>query len=370
MNTNTLTTIREGSTQVFVHLQKTDYKGPGAKIGLPFYNPTMEFNRDTSILAAQWLIHKSKKPIQLLDGLAATGIRGIRFATELSGNYSVILNEWNQEAFSLIEKNIAYNNIETATPVNGNLHRLLSDQRFNYIDVDPFGSPAVFLDGALRSIAHEGIVACTATDTAALCGVYPQVCLRRYGAWPLHGFLMREIGLRILLGVMCREAAKHEKGIRPLWSFVTDHYFRLYVQVMHGKRFVNEAMKQYRLVDSHELPLAVIFSQQLVGPIWLGSIHHRSFLSECQRLVLTKELGTRGLILQLLERCLEEADMPAFFYSTDAAASLYKMSPPKVDTMLKKLLDQGYQVSRSSLSSYGFRTTAPREVVLKTLTGK
>ena len=353
-----------------MYLQKADDKGPGAKIGLPFYNQTMELNRDTSVLAAQWLVNKSKKPIQLLDGLAATGIRGIRFASELSGEYTVMINEWNQGAFSLIEKNIDYNKIERVTPVRGNLHRLLADQRFGYIDVDPFGSPAVFLDGALRSIAHEGMVACTATDTAALCGVYPQVCLRRYGAWPLHGYLMREIGLRILLGVLCREAAKYEKGIRPLWSFVTDHYFRLYVQVMHGKRFVNETMKHYRLVASQELPLAAVFPKQLTGPMWLGLLHDRSFLSECQRLVLTKELGTRGAVLQLLELCLEETELPAFFYSTDAAASLYKMSPSKVATMLGKLSGLGYQVSRSSLSSYGFRTTAPQGIVQKILTGK
>jgi tRNA (guanine26-N2/guanine27-N2)-dimethyltransferase len=181
---------------------------------------------------------------------------------------------------------------------------------------------------------------------------------------------MREIGLRILLGVLFREAAKYDKGIRPLWSFVTDHYFRLYVQVMHGKRFVNEIMKHYHLVASQDLPLHRMFPRQLVGPMWLGKLHDRSFLNECQRLVLTKELGTRGTVLQLLELCLEETVLPAFFYSTDAAASLYKMSPLKIVTILERLSGLGYQVSRTSLSSYGFKTTAPKEIVLKILMGK
>ena len=59
-------------------------------------------------------------------------------------------------------------------------------------------SPVGFIDSALRSIKNGGIIACTATDTATLCGVYPKVCIRRYGAIPFHSVVMKEIGLRIL----------------------------------------------------------------------------------------------------------------------------------------------------------------------------
>ena len=69
---------------------------------------------------------------------------------------------------------------------NKNLNVLLSENRFDYIDIDPFGSPVGFVDSAMRSIKNGGVVACTATDTAALCGVYPRVCQRRYGAIPFH----------------------------------------------------------------------------------------------------------------------------------------------------------------------------------------
>ncbi|MBU0498025.1 MAG: hypothetical protein KKG04_08760 [Candidatus Thermoplasmatota archaeon] len=358
-----LSRIREGSTDVFVYLHKTADKGPGTKTGLPFYNPTMKLNRDSSLLIAQWFIDTQDQPIRLLDGLAASGIRGIRFANELTGAFTVTINEWNEEAFSLIQKNISHNMLESVIAVKGNVHRVLADQRFDYIDIDPFGSPASFIDSAMRSITHNGILACTATDTAALSGVYPKVCLRRYGAWSLHGFLMREIGFRILLGMLCREAAKYDKGIRPLWCFSTDHYFRMYVQIVHGKRYVNDAMNNYRIISSEELPLSDLFSKTLVGPLWLGPLHTSSVLQTCQSMNLSLHLETRNQLVKILDICGEESLMPPFFYSTDAAASLFKISPPRLITVMDQLAQQGYRVSRCSFSPYGFRTTAPQKLV-------
>ena len=102
----TPTLITEGTTKVFVYIQKDTKSGPGAKMGIPFYNQSMEINRDSSLLLAQWLIDVSKNPVEFLDGLAATGIRGIRFANELTGEFSIHINERDDKSFSLIEKNI------------------------------------------------------------------------------------------------------------------------------------------------------------------------------------------------------------------------------------------------------------------------
>ena len=38
---------------------------------------------------------------------------------------------------------------------------------FDYIDIDPFGSPNPFLAAAIGRITRNGIVAVTATDTAS-----------------------------------------------------------------------------------------------------------------------------------------------------------------------------------------------------------
>ena len=205
--------LSEGNTNVLVYKNKSVSKGPGSKQGVPFYNPSMQLNRDFSILVCQWLLDNSKRKTVFLDGLAASGIRGVRLANELVGDFEVVINDWDEKSYNLIKKNIEKHSFENVKACNMNLNVLLSEDKFDYIDIDPFGTPVDFIDSAIRSIKNDGIIACTATDTATLCGVYPKVCIRRYGAVPFHSVVMKEIGLRILLGFICRDAGKYDKGI-------------------------------------------------------------------------------------------------------------------------------------------------------------
>ncbi len=69
----------------------------------------MELNRDVSILVNQWFLNTSTKHVHILDGLAASGIRGIRLAHELSGDFEVTINDWNDQSFALIQQNIQKN---------------------------------------------------------------------------------------------------------------------------------------------------------------------------------------------------------------------------------------------------------------------
>lgn len=44
------------------------------------------------------------------------------------------------------------------------------------VDIDPYGSPSIFLDSAVQSVADGGMLMCTATDMAVLCGDDREVC--------------------------------------------------------------------------------------------------------------------------------------------------------------------------------------------------
>ena len=55
--------ISEGNTNVFVYKTKSDLKGPSSKQGVPFYNPTMQLNRDISIIVCQHLLDSLKRKI-------------------------------------------------------------------------------------------------------------------------------------------------------------------------------------------------------------------------------------------------------------------------------------------------------------------
>jgi tRNA (guanine26-N2/guanine27-N2)-dimethyltransferase len=356
--------ISEGSTKVFVFKNKESIKGPGSKEKVPFYNPTMQESRDLSVVVAQWIINNSKNTVSFCDGLAASGIRGLRFANELNGDFNVIINDWNKDCYDLILKNIEELKCKNVKASNLNLNALLSENKFDYIDIDPFGSPVYFINSAMSSIKNNGIIAVTATDTAALSGTYPQVCFRRYSSIPLHSYLMKEVGLRILLGFLCREASIYDKGIIPILSYSADHYFRSYVKITYGVSQANNSIKKFKTVDTNELP-KFISSKKEIGPLWMGKLHNKRILMEIRSLLSEKKLNTKNMLYKQLDLIEEEADAPNFFYTTENFSSYLKKSPPKLLSIFKKLRTSGYDVYRTQFSPTGFKTNAPENEIEK-----
>ena len=216
----------------------------------------------------------------------------------------------------------------------------------------------------MRSICNNGIIACTATDTATLCGTYPKVCLRRYGAIPFHSISMKEIGLRILLGFICREAGKYEKGIKPLISYSTDHYFRVYVQITNGTKRANDSIRNYSVIKSNNL---FTLKKEIVdiGPLWTGKIQNKKILAKVRTMLFKKQLNTKNELWKLLYLLEEEADGPPFFYTTNKLASILKKSPLKMKIIFKKLREKGYNVYRTHFNQIGFKTNAPKSEIEK-----
>ncbi|MFW6120675.1 MAG: tRNA (guanine(10)-N(2))-dimethyltransferase [Petrotogales bacterium] len=355
--------VKEGTTECLVFKKKVYGRGPGSRGVKPFYNPSMELNRDLSIVVNQWFIHKCKKRAYLLDGLGASGIRGIRFAKELDGDFEVTINDWDPQSFSLIKKNLEFNKLKNVIVSKKNLNVLLSENKYHYIDIDPFGSPVYFVDSAVRSVHNNGIIAFTATDTAPLCGVFPKVCIRRYGARPFHSYIMHEIGLRILIGFICREAAKYDKGIEPIIGYSTDHYFRIYVMIKSGKKYANKSMENFTVINPKEF-----FSgdnKHDIGPLWLGELHNKTAVKEIRTLLFKKELNTKNSLWKLLSVFEEEANAPPFFYTTDNLASFLKIAAPKMEKIFEKLTSKGYSVVKTHFSPTGFKTNAPINEIKK-----
>jgi tRNA (guanine26-N2/guanine27-N2)-dimethyltransferase len=356
--------ISEGTTKILVYKNKDSKKGPGTKKGVPFYNPSMELNRDLSMVFCQWIINKSKKKLRFLDGLGASGIRGIRLAKEIQGDFETIINDWDKEAYKLIKKNIEKNKLKEVRAENKNLNTLLSEEKFDYIDIDPFGSPVGFIDSAMRSIKHGGIIACTATDTATLCGVYPKVCLRRYNAMPSHSVVMKEIALRILLGFLCKNAASYDKGIEPIVSYCTDHYFRIYIRVWNGVNRANQSIGNLGLIKKGET-IGFETIDKDVGPLWMGKMQNKRALQELITVLFKMNLNTKNMLWKLLDLLEEESDSPCFFYTIDSLSSFLKKSPPKTKKIFEKLKQDGFKVTRTHFNPMGFKTDAPLEKIIE-----
>ena len=351
--------IKEGSTEVFVFRPKKTSKGPGTKEGIPFYNPSMELNRDLSIVFGQYLANSKKNP-SILDGLAASGIRGVRLANEIEGDIKIAINDWNADCFDLIQKNIKNLNLENVDAYNNNLNKLLSDKKFDYIDIDPFGSPANFVESAIKNVKNNGVISCTATDTATLSGVYPKACFRRYGAVPFHSIVMKEVGIRILLGFIAEVAGEYDKEIEPLLSYVTDHYFRVYVKVKkdtsNGTNL--EVIKKGNLVGLEK-------ADKDIGPLWIGKLQDKKTIGELRTTLFKKKLGTKNQLWKLLDSLEEEADAPCFFYTSESIASKLKSSVPKSKEIFSKIKKDGFEVYKTHFSQTGFKTNAPITVIEK-----
>lgn len=362
MTESSASLIKEGTTELFVYPSKTSAKGPSIRQKTPFYNPSMQLNRDVSILVNQWMLHTTTKHVHILDGLAASGARGIRLASELTGDFEVTINDWNDQSVALIQQNIQRLMLQNVSVFQRDLGSLLKERRFHSIDIDPFGSPIYFFNDAVQSVYNKGIIACTATDTAALCGVFPRVCYRRYAAWPLHGPSMHEIGLRILLGCLCREAAQYDRGIDPLLCYSTDHYLRLYVRVINGKKAADASMKHFHSIPATCVPLSKE-NQVSVGPLWMGNLQNKMLLQEIRTIASTKQLHTKPSLWKLLFLLEDEVDAPAFFYTTNDLASLLKVSPPPLAVLFDRLRAKGFLATRTHCTPTGFKTNAPLDVI-------
>ena len=95
--------IREGNARIKVPAEKKISKELSV-----FYNPVMKFNRDVSVLLLNSI---SKKNLQIALPLAGSGVRAVRFLTELKKGKikNININDGGEKAVELIMENIELN---------------------------------------------------------------------------------------------------------------------------------------------------------------------------------------------------------------------------------------------------------------------
>ena len=89
--------------------------------GAVFYNPVQEFNRDISILVIREFIklreeecqakQKEFKGVDVLEALAATGLRSVRYLKEIDKINQLVANDIDPTATELMQRNFNFNNI-------------------------------------------------------------------------------------------------------------------------------------------------------------------------------------------------------------------------------------------------------------------
>jgi len=366
--------IPEGAARIVIPDFELAQKGPASSRMPVFYNPAMRTGRDMCVLAVGRI--GLSRPLKAVDGLAGSGVRAIRLALETGLEFErLVANDRDSRSFHNIMANIARNGLDgKVEPTGMDLAALLSPERWDYIDIDPFGSPVEFVPAAARAVRHGGMLGITATDTGPLCGTNPSTCLRRYGAASMRSEYMHETAARILAGFCVRQAASLDIGLRPLLAQSGEHYIRIYFRANRAIRAAQESLSSLGYIDEQRRVMTMAQGSPVIGrtagPLWLGPLFDREFLAgmagELDRRLSGAALGSAGAsplatpypVSRMLGLMLQEADMPAFFYELDAVASRAAVNPAPMAPLLEALRASGFRASPTHFCPTGFRTDA------------
>ncbi|OXU20229.1 hypothetical protein TSAR_006152 [Trichomalopsis sarcophagae] len=384
-----------------------------------FYNPVQEFNRDLSIaVLSQYSKERSsqssidsakekqkddsqKTGLRVLEALSATGLRSIRYAKEVPGMAEIVANDISIKAVEAIKRNVIHNGVENiVTPHNDDATMVMYQNRktkFDAVDLDPYGCPTIFLDGAVQCIKDNGLLLVTATDMAVLAGNSPETCYVKYGAVSLKSKSCHEMALRILLQHIASHAGRYGKVITPLLSISADFYIRVFLKIHTSQAACKKNTSNLGLVyqcvgcesltlqplgtnpsnNVYKLPHAPAVDKlcsicnhrhHMGGPIWLGPLHDKNFVQK----ILTeidspednnlKALKTLRRIQGILHVVHEELENP-LYYQLDRLTSIIKCNVPQMVSFRSALLNAGYKVSYSHANKTSVKTDAPNQVI-------
>ncbi|XP_042069707.1 tRNA (guanine(26)-N(2))-dimethyltransferase isoform X2 [Haplochromis burtoni] len=342
---------------------------------------------------------RCERGLRVLEGLAASGLRSVRFALEVPGLQSVTANDFSAKAAALIARNAQYNGVSHLLQAScRDASMLMYDMRakkdrYDVIDLDPYGSPASFLDAAVQSVSEGGLLCITCTDMAVMAGNSGETCYSKYGSVSIKAKYCHEMALRIILHSLDQRAGVYQRYIQPLLSVSVDFYIRVFVRVFTGQATVkNSASKQalvYNCVGCGAFHLQRMGRRtsngkhmkysaatgppvgpecehcgqrhQLGGPIWAESIHDLEFVQKVLSAVSGNpcRFGTSKRIEGVLSMVTEELEDVPLYYTVDNLSSTIHCNTPSLLQFRSALLHAGHRVSLSHACKNAIKTDAP-----------
>uniref|UniRef100_A0A3B4G9B4 tRNA (guanine(26)-N(2))-dimethyltransferase n=1 Tax=Pundamilia nyererei TaxID=303518 RepID=A0A3B4G9B4_9CICH len=330
---------------------------------------------------------RCERGLRVLEGLAASGLRSVRFALEVPGLQSVTANDFSAKAAALIARNAQYNGVSHLLQAScRDASMLMYDMRakkdcYDVIDLDPYGSPTSFLDAAVQSVSEGG-----------MWKVSDHCCNCKYST-SVEAVDTCMYALRIILHSLDQRAGVYQRYIQPLLSVSVDFYIRVFVRVFTGQATVkNSASKQalvYNCVGCGAFHLQRMGRRtsngkhmkysaatgppvgpecehcgqrhQLGGPIWAESIHDLEFVQKVLSAVSGNpcRFGTSKRIEGVLSMVTEELEDVPLYYTVDNLSSTIHCNTPSLLQFRSALLHAGHRVSLSHACKNAIKTDAP-----------
>ncbi|XP_008811807.1 probable tRNA (guanine(26)-N(2))-dimethyltransferase 2 [Phoenix dactylifera] len=351
---------------------------------------------------ASWKGPGELKEPRVLEALAASGLRSLRYAREVDGIGQVVALDNDKASVETCKKNIKFNGSVACSKVEAHLadarvYMLIHQKEFDVVDLDPYGSPSVFLDSAVQAVADGGILMCTATDMAVLCGGNGEVCYSKYGCYPVKAKYCHEMALRILLACIESHANRYKRYIVPILSVSMDFYIRVFVRIFTSASAIKDTPLKLSYVyqcvgcDSFHLQslgrtttknnsvksapgFGPVVPQacsdcgkkfNMGGPIWSAPMHDQEWVLSI--LANVKAMKDRypayHKISSVLTTISEELhDVPLFLSLHNLCATL-KCTSPSAVMFRSAVINAGYRISGSHVNPLGLKTDAPVEVI-------
>ncbi|ONI18964.1 hypothetical protein PRUPE_3G249800 [Prunus persica] len=342
------------------------------------------------------------KPPRVLEALSASGLRALRYAREVEGIGQVVALDNDKISVEACRRNIKFNGSVACSKVESHLadarvHMLTHPKEFDVVDLDPYGSPSVFLDSAVQSVVDGGLLMCTATDMAVLCGGNGEVCYSKYGSYPLRGKYCHEMALRILLACIESHANRYKRYIVPVLSVQMDFYVRVFVRIYSSASAMKNTPLKLSYVyqcigcDSFHLqPIGRTVAKNssvrylpgfgpvvpqecndcgkkfnMGGPIWSAPIHDQewvtSILSDVKS--MKERYPAYDRISAVLTTISEELpDVPLFLSLHNLCATL-KCTSPSAVIFRSAVINAGYRISGTHVNPLGLKSDAPMDVI-------
>lgn len=348
--------IEEGGIKIKV--EEETLKSPSSKSKV-FYNPRMKINRDLTII---FLKSFFKKPIRILDGMAATGIRSLRILKEIEVE-EIIINDISKDSVERIKENIKLNNVDSdkIRIENKDINKLcLEEKGFDYIDIDPFGSPVKYISNPIMSLKYKGVLGITATDLTALTGSKPSALFRKYSVIGIKTDFFKEFGIRVLIKKVFEKGMELGYFMKPLFSYYKEHHYRVFFQKLKFKnKYLNYISNIVycenclnRSIFGNEIICKICNKKmKIIGPIYVKSINEKNLLEKM------KEIGYR----EFLEKIIKESEYKSpWYFSIRFFAKKYKLR--KIEKMEYYLKE--FEGSRTHFDPLGIKTDIDPQIII------
>lgn len=373
-------TLQEGKISFTMVSAENIYDAPA------FFNPVMVLNRDLAILFVKLYSDRVEQPIRVFEPLAGIGIRALRMAKEIPKQVSeLIINDYGDISSKIASYNIQQLNLEGVVfqfkREARSLALELAEQQFRYhfIDLDPFGPPTPFIDSMWSLMPLRSMIAVTATDMQALCGVFPRSCQRKYGGLPLNNHHTHETASRIMIGMVVRSAARFERGVEPVFTSSVDHYTKVFFKVRYQRGAANNSVEQIGFSYTCDTCNQIDYitgdaithnccgsTTKRAGPLWVGELFDAEWCQLALDSLEELQLPSHRRIEKLLLEGVESVGLKGYF-SMDEIGRKLRITLPSFKKVHQALEEKGYRCVKTRFNKNCIRTDCDGVELMNTI---